>query len=96
LDTRFSFTDFLPEDAPAVQTMELLQTEFGGGFGEQTYALVEGEDLSSGRVWNAMVDATGRLGDLEGVAAYDTQFGRIADATSPVSVFQQFFAQGIQ
>lgn len=96
LDTRFSFTDFLPEDAPAVQTMELLQSEFGGGFGEQTYALVEGEDLSSGRVWNAMVDATGRLGDLEGVAAYDTQFGRIADATSPVSVFQQFFAQGIQ
>src|SRR5690606_6798650 len=43
-----------------------------------------------------MVDATGRLGDLEGVAAYDTQFGRVADATSPVSVFQQFFAQGIQ
>ena len=99
LETRFSFTDFLPEDAPAVETMEILQTEFGGGFGEQTYALIEapeGADLATGRLWNAMVDATARLGEVEGVAAFDTDFGRIPDASSPVSVFQQFFAQGIQ
>ena len=99
LDTRFSFTDFLPEDAPAVETMELLQREFGGGFGEQTYILIEapeGEDLTSGRFWNAMVDASVQLGEVDGVAAFDTEFGRVADASSPIAVFQQFFAQGIQ
>ncbi|HLU31654.1 MAG TPA: MMPL family transporter, partial [Acidimicrobiia bacterium] len=40
LETRFAFTDFLPEDAPAVETLELLETEFGGGFGEQSQVLV--------------------------------------------------------
>lgn len=52
LETRFSFTDFLPEDAPAVETMEVLEADFGGGFGEQSQVLVtapDGGDLADGR-----------------------------------------------
>ncbi len=99
LETRFSFTDFLPEDAPALETMELLEQDFGGGFGEQTYILLtadDGVDLATGAAWNRMVAANERLGEAEGVVSFDTEIGPVPDADSPVSVCQQAFAGGIQ
>ena len=97
LETRFSFTDFLPEDAPAVETLDILENEFGGGFGEQTQVLLEapeGTDLAEGRFWNLMVEANGDLGAVETVFSFDTQIGPVPDASSPVSVLQQAFAEG--
>ena len=47
LETIFEFTDFLPEDDPVVQTLDLLTEEFGGGFGETTAVLIEGENLAT-------------------------------------------------
>lgn len=96
LETRFSFTDFLPEDAPAVETLDLIEEEFGGGFGEQTQVLIDtnGVDVSSGAFWNAMASASQSLGSIESVSTFDTPSGPIANANSPVSVLQQAFAGG--
>jgi uncharacterized protein len=56
LETRFSFTDFLPEDAPAVETLTILQDEFGGGLGESSSVLVESDgDLATAAVHNALL-----------------------------------------
>ena len=46
LETIFEFTDFLPEDDPVVQTLGLLTDEFGGGFGETTAVVIEGDNLA--------------------------------------------------
>ncbi|MFP3915025.1 MAG: efflux RND transporter permease subunit [Actinomycetota bacterium] len=97
LETRFSFTDFLPEDAPAVQTMEILESEFGGGFGEQTQVLVSapaGGDLAGGEYWNRMLEANEDLAGVEWVFSFQTQGGEVPDADSPVSLLQEQFAQG--
>ncbi len=94
LETRFSFTDFLPEDAPAVQTLDLITEEFGGGLGETTQVLVEGDDLATGAFHNALVDTTDRLADVDDVVTFDTPAGSFPAVTSPVSLLQQLFAQG--
>ena len=54
LETIFEFTDFLPEDDPVVQTLGLLTDEFGGGFGETTSVLIEGDDLATPEAHNAL------------------------------------------
>ena len=36
LSTTFSFTDFLPEGNPMLDTFDVIVDEFGGGFGEET------------------------------------------------------------
>ena len=97
LETRFSFTDFLPDDSPEVETLELIRDEFGGGFGEQTQVLVEapeGETLATGAIHNAMVEATGELAGLDDVPSFETPSGPVPSATSPVSVLQQAIAEG--
>lgn len=97
LETRFSFTDFLPEDAPAVETLELLETEFGGGFGEQSQVLVtapDGGDLATGEFFNLMVEASSAVASVEGVSTFAGPEGAVANATSPISVLQQQFAGG--
>ena len=81
LSTEFSFTDFLPEDSPAVVTFNTLAEEFGGGFGESTSVLVEG-DVATPQAHNAMLEAWRNLADTENVSA----FGGFASAQSPVSV----------
>ena len=55
LETIFEFTDFLPEDDPVVQTLGLLTDEFGGGFGETTSVLIEGDDLATPEAHNALI-----------------------------------------
>ena len=97
LETRFSFTDFLPEDAPAVETLELLTSEFEGGFGEQTQVLVtapEGEDLAEPEYWNLMVTASDELALTPSVATFTTAEGPVANVDSPVGVLRQQFAAG--
>lgn len=81
LSTEFSFTDFLPEDSPAVSTLNTLSEDFGGGFGESTAVLIEG-DVATPEVYNAMLESWRGLADTENV----TVFGGFASALSPVSV----------
>lgn len=84
LNTEFSFTDFLPEDAPALETFNTITEEFGGGFGEETEVIIEG-DVARASVHNALVVATANLAQTEDVVT----FGDQAAAESPVSVIAQ-------
>ncbi|MDH3306802.1 MAG: MMPL family transporter, partial [Acidimicrobiia bacterium] len=56
LETRFSFTDFVPSDNPLLGAIDLLTEEFGGGFGETTSVLIEG-DVATPASHNAQVAA---------------------------------------
>lgn len=85
ISTEFSFTDFLPDDSPTVETFRILEEEFGGGFGETTQVLIEG-DLSDPSVYNAMVDSTSNMVDTEDVIVIQAPFGEQPAVTSPVSV----------
>jgi len=89
LETRFSFTDFVPDDAPVVATYEEILDRFGGGFGETTDVLVEG-DVATAAVHNAMVETMGELAEVEDVAS----FGGSAQAESPVSLLATLLAPG--
>jgi uncharacterized protein len=59
ISTEFSFTDFLPEDSPVVQTLDTIEEEFGGGFGETTQVLVEDADLDRPGGVQRLGDAAG-------------------------------------
>ena len=87
LSTEFSFTDFLPEGAPALETFNVITDEFGGGFGEETEVILEG-DVATPDVHNALVATWSNLADVEDVV----QFGPRAAAESPVSVIGQLVA----
>ena len=90
LETRFSFTDFLPEDAPAVATLEILQEEFGGGLGESTSVLVERDgNLATAEVHNALVQVDGQLAGIPNVVTFSTPIGDVASASSPLSILRQ-------
>ena len=69
LETIFEFTDFLPEDDPVVQTLDLLTEEFGGGFGETTAVLIEGENLATPEIHNALIESINNLSDKENIVA---------------------------
>lgn len=94
LDTRFSFTDFLPEGSPYVQTLSVLEEDFGGGFGEQTSVLVEG-DLNAG-AHNALVQANEALADVADVSVVETAQGNFPNASSPISLLGQLLSGGPQ
>jgi uncharacterized protein len=81
LEVRFSFTDFVSDDAPAAVAMETIVDRFGGGFGETTDVLVTG-DVATPEVHNATVAA---LEDAAGVADVAT-FGDVAQAESVIGV----------
>ncbi|MEX1038161.1 MAG: MMPL family transporter [Acidimicrobiia bacterium] len=93
ISTEFSFTDFLPEDSPTIETYDLLIDEFGGGFGETTQVLIEG-DLSDPGMYNAIAEATANMVDTDDVLTFQTPVGEQAAVTSPVSVVQQLLAPG--
>jgi uncharacterized protein len=83
LDTRFDFTDFVPQDSPRLDTLETIQAEFGGGFGPRTDVLLVG-DVATSEAHNALVEALAALTEVEAVAVVA---GR-PDADSPVSVLR--------
>ena len=70
LDTVFNFTDFLPEDDPVVATLAVLTDEFGGGFGETTSVLLEGEDLATPEIHNAIIVAINDLADADNIVVF--------------------------
>ena len=70
LDTVFNFTDFLPEDDPVVATLAVLTDEFGGGFGETTSVLLEGEDLATPEIHNAIIVAINDLAKAENIVVF--------------------------
>jgi predicted RND superfamily exporter protein len=84
LSTTFSFTDFLPEGNPMLDTFDVITEEFGGGFGEETEIIIEGE-VASSEVHNAVVASWANMSDTDNVI----QFGPRAAAESPVSVIGQ-------
>ena len=88
LETIFEFTDFLPEDDPVVQTLGLLTDEFGGGFGETTSVLIEGDDLATPEAHNALIASINNLSEKENIVVYA---GNVA-AESVVSTLGQLLA----
>ncbi|CAN5881562.1 hypothetical protein BH23ACT8_BH23ACT8_15370 [soil metagenome] len=89
LETRFSFTDFVSDDAPVVQTFDEIVERFGGGFGEQTQILLTG-DVDTPAAHNALVAAQADLAAVDDVAT----FGDQAQASSPVSLLGRSLAPG--
>lgn len=98
LETRFSFTDFLPEDSPYVETLDLLESEFGGGFGEQTQVLVEAtpDRAIDAEVHNALVAANTELASAADISTISTPEGEFINAASPISVLGQLLRAGPQ
>jgi predicted RND superfamily exporter protein len=96
LDTRFSFTDFLPADSPYVQTLDILENDFGGGFGEQTQVIVEAteERAIDAEVHNALVDANNDLVEVPDVSVIETPAGDFPNATSPIAILGQILQAG--
>ena len=88
LETIFEFTDFLPEDDPVVQTLGLLTDEFGGGFGETTSVLIEGDDLATPEAHNALIATINNLSEKENIVVYA---GNVA-AESVVATLGQLLA----
>ncbi|TVR29717.1 MAG: hypothetical protein EA388_15185 [Nitriliruptor sp.] len=94
ISTEFSFTDFLPEDAPVVVTLDIIEEDFGGGFGETTQVLIEGDDLETPAAFNAIADAVDAMGDTPDVLSIATPDGEAAQVESPVAVIQELLAPG--
>jgi hypothetical protein len=96
LETRFSFTDFLPTDSPYVLTLDILEADFGGGLGETTQVLVEASEGGTidGALHNALVDANASLVDVPGVDTIDTAEGAFVNAASPIGLLGQLLSGG--
>lgn len=96
LDTRFSFTDFLPDDSEYVETLNILTGEFGGGFGEQTNQLVEATAARAidAEVHNALVQANTDLASIADVSTIATPQGEFVNANSPLALLGQMLAGG--
>ena len=88
LETEFSFLDFIPTTSPLRATFETLLTDFGGGFGENTQVLIEG-DVATAEVWNEMVIANSNLTDTTNVVTFD----RNPAGTSPVAAIGQLASE---
>jgi hypothetical protein len=88
LETKFSFLDFIPTTSPLRATFETLLTDFGGGFGENTQVLIEG-DVATAEAWNEMVVANGNLADTTNVVT----FGGNPAGSSPVAVIGQLASE---
>jgi len=84
LDTKFSFTDFVPQGSPLLTTFETITEEFGGGFGERTQVLIEG-DVATPAVHNALALSHLNMVNTEHVLSLADR----AQAESPLSVLFQ-------
>ena len=89
LDTKFSFLDFIPTTSPLRTTFETLLADFGGGFGENTQVLIEG-DVATAEAWNAMVAANGNLVDTPNVVT----FAGNPAGSSPIAAIAQLAQEG--
>lgn len=96
LETRFSSTDFLPDDSEFLETMDLLAAEFGGGFGEHSQILVEpvGGRGIDGEMHNALVRANVELAHVPDVSTIENAHGTFPNAVSPVALLGQVLGGG--
>ncbi len=94
LETKFSFTDFLPPDAPQVLTLELISERFSGGFGETTQVLVEGDAIATPAGMNALAASIEDMVGTPDVVTVPTPVGEVAQVRSIVSLFQTPFTPG--
>ena len=94
ISTEFSFTDFLPEDSPVVETLDIITEEFGGGFGETTQVLVEGADLATPEAFNAIAASIGEMVDTTDVITVEGPDGPAPSVTSVVSVLRELTFPG--
>ena len=94
ISTEFSFTDFLPDDAPFAVTLEIIQDDFGGGFGETTQVLIEGDALAEPAGLNAVATAIESMVDTPAVLIVDTPQGPAPQVRSPLGVARSLFAPG--
>lgn len=95
LETEFSFTDFVPDDSPTLETSEILADEFDGGFGEQTQVLItapEGETLATPAIHNTLMRANTEVTGLEHVRVFQLGEETVASATSPSSVLTELMS----
>jgi predicted RND superfamily exporter protein len=90
LSTEFSFMDFVPQDNPLLGALDLLTDEFGGGFGETTNLLIEG-DLGTVETHNATVDAWGELGTKNDILVIEKR----ASAESVLELLNIYVTPGI-
>jgi len=74
----------VPVTSPYRVTFETLIEDYGGGFGEESQVLIEG-DVATPSAYNAMVDSTTNLTGVENVL----QFGDFPSADSPVALVAQ-------
>jgi len=81
LDTTFSFTDFVSQESPLLDTIDTLNDDFGGGRGERTQVLITG-DVATPEVHNAIAAAYGNMLDTPDVSS----FAGNPSADSPLSV----------
>ncbi len=88
LSTEFSFTDFIPEGSAVLETVDALDTQFAGGFGERTQILLEG-DVATVEVHNATLAAWQNMADTTNVLS----FGGRAAAEFPATVIGQLVTQ---
>ena len=98
LETRFSVTDFVPEDNIALGALDTLEADFGGGLGETTSVVVRG-GLSTPEAHNTLLAAVAATGDTPDVVqfggepAVDSVFSVLAGLTDPESAqFDSGFA----
>lgn len=84
LSTEFSFTDFIPEGSAVLETVDALDEQFAGGFGERTQVLIEG-DVATPAVHNASVEAWQAMADTENVLS----FGGRAAVDFPATILAQ-------
>jgi predicted RND superfamily exporter protein len=87
LDSEFALTDFVPQDEPLLETFEVLQAEFDGGFEETTQVLLTGP-LATARAHDAHVRSLDDAGSLEDVETLEER----ADGTTLVTVLAQAVA----
>lgn len=86
LESRFDLTDFVPQDDPQLETFELVEEAFGGGFDESTEVLVTG-DLATPEAHNALVEALEQAAEVDGVGT----LGDEVDGTTVLSILGQAF-----
>ncbi|QSB04508.1 efflux RND transporter permease subunit [Natronoglycomyces albus] len=68
LDARFDRTDFVPQNAPQLATLQQLEEQFGGGLEESTQVLLRG-DLSTPEAQSALEESLSRAEQIDAVDA---------------------------
>jgi predicted RND superfamily exporter protein len=89
LSTEFDERDFLPEGEPVLTTIDRLDEQFGGGVGERTFVLVDG-DVRDPDLLAAVAELEDALAELDDVRTVDGD----AEVESPMSLRDRIAGAG--